>query len=45
LCRLDSCPQIILRADRYELVAELMELPAVYDVSFGTSITKEDLNG
>lgn len=29
----------------YELIAELMKLPAGYDVSFGTSVTKEDLNG
>lgn len=29
----------------YELIAELMKLPAGYDVSFGTSVTKEDLDG
>ena len=29
----------------YELIAELMKLPAGYDVCFGTSVTKEDLNG
>lgn len=29
----------------YELIAELMKLPAGYDVSFGTSVTKEDMNG
>ena len=29
----------------YEVIAELMKLPAGYDVSFGTSVTKEDLDG
>lgn len=29
----------------YELIAELMKLPAGYDVFFGTSVTKEDMNG
>lgn len=28
----------------YELIVELMKLPAGYDVSFETSVTKEDLN-
>lgn len=27
----------------YELIAELMKLPAGYDVSFGASVAREDL--
>lgn len=29
----------------YELIVELMKFPAGYDVSFGTSVTNEDLSG
>lgn len=29
----------------YELIAELMKLPAGYDVKFGTTVQKEDING
>lgn len=29
----------------YELIAELMKLPAGYDVKFGTTVLKEDFNG
>ena len=29
----------------YELIALLMELPAGYDIKFGKTVTKEDMNG
>lgn len=29
----------------YELIVLLMELPAGYDIKFGTTVTKEDMNG
>lgn len=29
----------------YELIVSLMELPAGYDIKFGKTVTKEDMNG
>ena len=34
-----------MKMKNYELIALLMELPAGYDIKFGKTVTKEDMNG
>ena len=34
-----------MKMKNYELIVLLMELPAGYDIKFGKTVTKEDMNG